>query len=109
MKKNVSGFLLLCQLFYAAALLAQNSYSFSKTTGNLYADLDSDTTVPGFDPGTGLFTFTNFQNETFKIFDLDFTFGGLKTISMGEYPFLRIDNDSSIIIVDAAFAYIDPI
>ncbi|MBL0317056.1 MAG: T9SS type A sorting domain-containing protein [Flavobacteriales bacterium] len=50
------------------------------------------------------------EGETFWFYDVPFTFGGLKTIAMGNTGYMRIDNDSSLIIIDGAFTsmeYID--
>jgi hypothetical protein len=90
---------------------SQNSYTFSKITGNTYTDLSGDIAVPasGFDPNSGLFTIPGIQGETFNFFKTSFTIGGLTAMSMGENPFLRIENDSSLVIVDVAFTYADTI
>lgn len=47
------------------------------------------------------------EGETFWFYDVPFTFGGLKTIAMGNAGYMRIDNDSSMIIIDGAFTYMD--
>jgi len=109
MKKKLISLFIAGLFCTGAKFFAQNSYSFSKSASNTYTDLGNDTNIPNFDPNTGLYTLPTLQNETFKFFGLDFTLGGSKTISFGEYPFLRIDNDSSAIIIDAAFTYIDTI
>ena len=89
---------------------AQNKYTFTKITGHPYSDLVGDKNVSdSFDVNTGLYLIPGLNGETFDFFDLSYTFGGLKTISVGEGPFLRVDNDSSLVIVDVAFTYIDSI
>ncbi|WP_317899832.1 T9SS type A sorting domain-containing protein [Aurantibacillus circumpalustris] len=109
MKKNLIACLLQTALiFNCSCSFAQQTYLFSKTTGNAYSDLLNDNNVPAFNPA-GLYNIMSFQGETFKFFDVPFTFGGLKTLAIGEAPFLRVDNDSSAIIIDVAFSYIDTI
>jgi hypothetical protein len=108
MKKLTCILFTLLQVAGISWLSAQNSYSFSKTSGNPYSDLVNDNMVPGFN-AQGLYNIPGLTGETFTFYNLPFTFGGLKTIAIGEYPFLRIDNDSSAVIIDVAFTGIDTI
>src|SRR4051812_19171265 len=108
MKKTTILGLLAVQFLCVQVLRGQNSYSFSKTANNVYSDLVNDSMVPGFN-AQGLFIIPGLAGETFMCYNLPFTFGGLKTIALGKYPFLRLDNDSSAVIVDAAFTGIDTI
>src|SRR4051812_34631016 len=93
---------ILCSVIYFAALThklsGQHHYSFSKSSGNAYSDLVGDVNITSFDTATGLFFVPDFQGETFKFYDVPFTFGGLKSITIGSGPFLRIDNDTSLIV-----------
>ena len=84
--------LLLCLFVFAKPFKAQNKYSFSEINNLPYTDLTGDINLSGlFDANTGLYTIPNVAGETFNFFDLAYTFGGLKTISVGEGPFLRVD------------------
>lgn len=96
--------------FCASALRSQIMYSFAKVT-EPYSDLAGNDlrVITAFDPNTGLHMIHELDGETFKIFGKDYTFGGTHTIAMGEYPFLRIDDDSTIILTDAIFTFLDSI
>jgi hypothetical protein len=111
MKKTLLGALPFLFMLLSLNPKAQVSYSFSKTTSNTYTELTADSVLPAlmFDPNSGLITLQDLQGETFNFFDVAFPFGPFKAISIGEAAFLRIDNDSSIIIIDAAFTYMNEI
>lgn len=85
---------------------AQNSYSFSHLTGNTYSDLTGDSAISSFD-ANGLYKISELDGETFKVYNYNFLFGGQKSVSVGENPFLRFDNGSALAIVDVAFTYCD--
>lgn len=107
MKKQL--FALLFTMFaFGKSYQSQNVYSFSKTTGNTYTELTNDSMVPGFNVN-GLYNIPGLTGETLKFYGKPFTIGGLKTIAIGEGPFLRIDDDTSAVIIDVAFTQIDTI
>lgn len=99
----VISFLLLYSL-----IKAQNSYRFEQTTAN-YTELQGATVIANPQYGSSALHNISLDGETFKLYNLLFTFGGSTLLSMQPNGNLRIDNDSSIIIVDAAFTYLDSI
>ncbi len=89
---------------------AQNSYEFQATQA-AYSHLEFPTDVPwpAFNPSTNMYILSGLNTEKFNFYNLPFTFGGVKTIAIQPNGNLRIDNDSSLIIIDAAFTYLDSI
>ncbi|MBL7931337.1 MAG: T9SS type A sorting domain-containing protein [Bacteroidia bacterium] len=101
---------LILVLFFNTLIHSQNKYSFYELHNQAYHDLVNDLNITdSFDVNTGLYIIPGLIGESFNFFDQTFPFGGLKTIAVGEGPFLRVDNDSSLVIVDVAFTYIDSI
>lgn len=108
--KYLKSFLLI-QIFGSFNFLnAQNSYSFHITNGN-YTELNNAKIIPWaeFDSLTDMFTLSDLDGETFQFYKTPFLFGGNKTIALESFGVVRIDNDTSIIIIDAAFTYLDSI
>jgi hypothetical protein len=88
---------------------AQVSYTFSSMlTTQTYLELTNDTEVSSFS-GNGLYTVNEVLGETFWFCNLPFSFGGLTTFSIGNNGYLRIDNDSSLIILDALNTGLSPL
>ena len=89
---------------------SQNSYEF-QATQSAYSDLEFPTDVPwsAFNPSTNAYTLQGLNSQTVYFYNLPFTFDGIKTIAIQPNGNLRIDNDSSLIIIDAAFTYLDSI
>ncbi|HMQ75851.1 MAG TPA: hypothetical protein PKE21_03000 [Flavobacteriales bacterium] len=79
-------------------LQAQNSYSFEQGS-EAYSDLVGGT--PCDFSGTDFHFVHDLDGETLRFYGLDFTLGGLKTIIVGRKAFIRVDNDSSAIYLDA--------
>lgn len=102
-------FLLVLNFLFCLFSPAQNKYTFSQTAGNAYTDLSGDVNVTNSFPANGLYNIPGQAGETFTFFALPYTIGGFKTIAVGSGPFLRVDNDSSLVIIDAAFTYADSI
>jgi hypothetical protein len=88
---------------------AQVLYDFEATTGT-YTDLVNATafTSNEFILG-GEFYLLPLDGETFNFFATEFPMGGLKTFAMQPNGNLRIDDDTSLMIIDAAFTYFDSI
>lgn len=51
---------------------------------------------------------TELNGETFEVYNIPFIFGGSHTIHVGDYGFVRIDNDTSAIIIDGLFTFLEP-
>ncbi|MBP6333953.1 MAG: T9SS type A sorting domain-containing protein [Bacteroidia bacterium] len=81
----------------------QPSYTFSHsaTSPSTYEEIVNDSTVTVY-PVADLYLVNELIGETFWFYNLPFTFGGLTSLSFGPNGFLRVDNDSSIIIIDGA-------
>lgn len=90
--------------------VSQRSYGF-QTTQEVYTDLVNPTLIPStsFDPSLNMYFLTEFNSETFNFYGVPFTFGGLKSFAIQPNGNLRVDNDSSLIIIDGAFTYLDSI
>ncbi len=103
----------LCFLLCCNALIghAQNSYRFEESTA-VYTDLVGPTIIPrsAFDPNFNTHNILSpLTGETFNFYNIPFTFGGYKTFAVQPNGSIRIDNDSSLIIIDVAFAGMDSI
>lgn len=96
-------------LLFFGRTSAQVMYDFETTTGT-YTDLVNATAFTGnqFILG-GDFYLLPLDGETFNFFDTEFPMGGLKTFAMQPNGNLRIDDDTSLMIIDAAFTYFDSI
>lgn len=99
-------------LFCQKNLKAQNSYYLyiPKTTGN-YTELKDAKKIPwtAFDSSTDMYMLSELNGETFQFYKMPFLFGGSKTIALESNGVVRIDNDTSLIIIDGAFTYLDSI
>lgn len=86
---------------------AQNSYRFQEST-DTYSELSNATILYSTDFSNGLYNLP-VTGEVYKLYDVRFKFGGILTFAVQPNGNIRIDNDSSLIIVDAAFTAIDSI
>lgn len=86
---------------------AQNSYSFSEHTVP-YVELQDGSSMPCTFDANGFDQISELNGETFEIYNIPFTFGGSHTIHVGDYGFVRIDNDTSSIIIDGLFTFLAP-
>jgi hypothetical protein len=88
-----------------AALQAQVSYSFEETTAP-YEPLISATPctfdIDGFD------RINELDGELFQLFGVNFPIGDAHPLHVGDNGFVRVDNDSSLIIVDGLFTTLEP-
>lgn len=103
--------ILIALICSTSILSAQNSYRF-ETLNATYTDIDSSTTIPwgAFNPNYNTYNIlAPLTGETINFYNIPFTFGGIKTFAVQPNASLRIDNDSSLIIIDAAFAGMDSI
>lgn len=96
--------LIACPLF----VKSQVSYRFEQTTGT-YADLSGHTVIQNPNFSSGDLHPIDLTGETFWFYKTPFTFGGIKTFHLQTNGNIRIDNDSSAIIVDGAFIFLDSI
>lgn len=97
-------------LFCQKDLKAQNSYYFQQTSG-VYSELKDAKKIPWteFDSSTDMFMLSELNGETFQFYKIPFLFGGKKTFALESFGVVRIDNDTSLIIIDGAFTYLDSI
>lgn len=79
-------------------LHAQNSYSFTQSS-EPYTELVGGVACD-FD-GTDFHFVHDLDGENVRFYGLDFPLGGLKTLIVGRKAFVRVDNDSSAIHLDA--------
>lgn len=88
---------------------AQNAYQFYETTA-AYTNLNSDTRISfAYLAANNRYLLSELNGETFRWYAIDFPLGGIKTFHVEANGDLRFDNDSSLIIVDGAFTYLDSI
>jgi len=72
-----------------------------------YTELENPTIIesPNFEDDN--FTILPLQGETYHFFNVDFTFGGLSTFAIQTFGNLRIDDDTSAVIIDGIFTDLD--
>jgi hypothetical protein len=99
MKKTLLLGITVCLLF---PLRGQQYYKFSELKSS-YTELNEATVADTHDFINDALTHLPVQGETFNLFGTDFTFGGTKTMRIQTYGDLRIDNDTSAIIIDGVF------
>lgn len=86
-------------------LHAQLSYAFQATTATYEPLVDFTTCsfdVDGFD------RINELDGELFHLFGVPFPVGDDHPIHIGDFGFVRVDNDSSLIIVDGLFTTLEP-
>jgi hypothetical protein len=103
-------YFIFCALFMLGTnARSQQSYTFEQTTAT-YADLVGATNIPPGFLGTGeYFWFDELIGENFWFYKTPFPLDSIKTIGFQTNGNLRIDNDSSLIIIDGAFTFLDSI
>lgn len=106
--KNLRPLILLSFWLSVTFTNAQNSYSFQETT-DAYTELTGATVIKSTDFNSGGFYNLPVTNEVYKLYDVRFKFGGILTFAVQPNGNIRIDNDSSLIIIDAAFTFLDSI
>lgn len=89
-----------------SGLQAQNSYSFEQAS-EPYVEIVGGTTCEF--SGTDFHFVHDLDGETLRFYGLDFALGGLRTIIVGRKAFLRVDNDSSAIYLDALTTELEPV
>lgn len=89
---------------------AQNPYKFTATTAT-YQELTGAKRISfaQMDSLSGLYPFTELNGEIFRWYKLDYKMDSVKVMYLQPYANVRMDNDSSIVIVDGAFTYLDSI
>lgn len=99
-------------VLYCSPLFAQNPnlYVFEKRNVT-YAELSNDTAVPGaFVNPTGIWALDNFTADTFELFNKKYVLNNVtQSIVFSNNGFIRIEDDSTFIVIDAAFTYADSI
>jgi hypothetical protein len=107
---NLRLCLLLLSLCSLSTMQAQHHYRFQSTTGT-YSELNNAQQLSwnDFDPNLDLYTLQELIGQTFYFYNTPFPFGGIKTCAIESNGVIRIDNDSTLIIIDAAFTYLDSI
>jgi hypothetical protein len=107
--KTISKFMLttIILLLSLQVVKAQNSYRFEEKT-DTYTELSGATVINSSDFNSGFYILP-LTGETYKLYNVKFKFGGILTFAAQPNGNIRIDNDSSLILVDAAFTYLDSI
>jgi hypothetical protein len=101
--------LLLTLLCAMVSTHAQLSYRFEATTST-YTTLVNDTKLHWNDfNAADLYNITGLDGETFWFYKIPFPLGGVKTFAIQSNGNLRIDNDSTLVIADGVFMYLDSI
>jgi hypothetical protein len=86
-------------------LHAQVSYAFQATSAT-YEPV-ADYTVCDFD-GDGFDRINELDGELFHFFGVPFPVGDDHPLHIGDFGFVRVDNDSSLIIMDGLFTTLEP-
>lgn len=89
---------------------AQRAYNFSKDNGT-YTELTQAKRISfaQMDSLSGFYRLDELKGETFVWYKTKFTIDTIKTFHIQPYANVRFDNDSTLIIVDAGFTYLDSI
>jgi len=96
MKRFYFGSLLLL----LATISQGQSYTFSEFTGT-YSDLTESIILEDADYDDENFNNIDIEGETIPFFGLDFNFGGITTYTVQPLGNVRVDNDSSAVLLDA--------
>jgi hypothetical protein len=93
-----------------SVLHGQSAYRYEASTGN-YSELQGDKRISfaQMDSLSGLYRLKELDGEVFKWYNTLFKIDSLRTFHIQPYANLRFDNDSSLIIIDGAFTYLDSI
>jgi hypothetical protein len=76
------------------------SYTFTELTGE-YSDLTESIILEDADYDDENFNNIDLEGETIPFFGLDFNFGGINTYTVQPLGNVRVDNDSSAVLLDA--------
>lgn len=111
MNKFINRLCMVTGLLYACFSVKAQSYSFTQATAS-YADLSGATVIPfgDFDPQSDLYWVNDLIGETFYFYGRPYKFDtSAKYLFIQSNGDLRIDNDSTLAIIDGAFTYLDSI
>src|SRR5436190_6645386 len=88
---------------------AQGNYLFEQVQpgSQPYEDLLGDTEITDFDM-TGSFVFQEMDGETIRLFDTMYTLGSGIKLAINSDGFIRVDDQSTMAIVDAAYTDLYP-
>lgn len=105
-KLLLSIYLLLC----IVDVYAQSNYYLFRTGTHTYADLANDTAIVPAKFGTGDMWAFELNGETFPLFGKNFVMDGVKTlVSFSNSGHMRVEDDTSLIILDGLFYFMDSI
>lgn len=93
-------------ILFLIQIKAQQHYVFSQDTMT-YTELSGANIITNPDFANDKFTFLPVEGKTYNFFGLDFDFGGVRTMVIQTYGNMRIDNDSSMVIIDGVFGFLD--
>jgi hypothetical protein len=95
---------------FHSVLNGQSSYRFEASTGT-YSELGSAQKISfaQMDSLSGFYRLKELDGESFKWYNTLFKIDDLKTFHIQPNANVRFDNDSSLIIIDGAFTYLDSI
>lgn len=86
-------------LLILAAISQGQSYTFEELSGE-YSDLTESIILEEADYDNDYFLNLDIEGETIPFFGLDFNFGGITTYAVQPLGNVRVDNDSSAVILD---------
>lgn len=88
---------------------AQNQFYKFTQFSSTYTELVNPVVIDTMNFAEGDFYLLPLTGETFSFFGVPFPLGGIKTFHLQPNGNLRIDNDSSLVIIDGAFTWLDSI
>ena len=97
-------------LLVCSAAGAQSNYYLFRTATTTYTELVNDTAIVPAKFGTGEMWAFELNGETFNLFNKNYLMDGTtKYISFSNSGHMRIDDDTSLIILDGLFRFLDSI
>jgi hypothetical protein len=100
----------LITIFCFQSLVAQQNYYLFRAGNGTYADLVNDTAITPAKFGTGEMWAFELNGETFNLFGKNYVMDGTtKYVSFSNSGHMRIDDDTSLIILDGLFRFLDSI
>jgi hypothetical protein len=96
----------LAAAFIPLFALGQGAYTFDQLT-EPYVELTGAT--PCVFDGDGFDAITELNGETFSFFGAPFSFGTTAEIHIGDFGFVRMDNDSALVVIDGLFTYLEAV
>lgn len=109
--KAMKRFLLLLLVCIPSIIYSQTGtfYQFKKETGH-YAELTADTPVLPAKFGVGELSAFELNGETFSVFGKNYIMDGISTVFMfSSNGYIRIDDDTTFVIMDGLLHFLDSI